>query len=376
MASAETTTHRRKLKFTKTSVAALPVPVGRPAIYWDTDDSAPGFGLRISPRGRRVFFLQARTKAGRGVKITCGVADRVTPDQARAKAKKCLAQIELEGDPAAELRAKRQAERERKAAKEAEDRAPTVDDLWQDFERHHVEHLRPKSARAYSSWYRLHIAPALGSTKLGALTRGRIEALLRAVAERAGGSTSNRVAAVLSAMLSWGENATDATGERRLFPEAVNCARRIKRHAEPGRERDLTEAELPRLVAYLAASPATEARLLELCLATGCRKGEALRMRWRDVEGSWWTIPAKHSKSRKRQRKPLSGAAIAVLAKLDRRADPFIEVTESRLSHWWLKARTQIGLEDLHIHDLRHAAAWRSTLACRWTRSAPCSAMA
>ena len=97
--------------------------------------------------------------------------------------------------------------------------------------------------------------------------------------------------------------------------------------------------------------------MLELALATGARKGELLRMRWRDVEGSWWMIPAEHSKSRKRQRKPLSAAAFAVLAKLDRRADPFIELTESRLSHWWITARAEIGLEDLHIHDLRHAAA-------------------
>ena len=251
MASAEPTTPPRKLKLTKTSVAALPVPVGKPATYWDTEPDCRGFGLRISPRGRRVYFLQARTKAGRGVKVTCGVADRVTPDQARAKAKKCLAQIELEGDPAAELRAKRQAERERKAKVEAEDRAATVDDLWREFERQHVEHLRPKSSRAYSSWYRLHLQPALGSTKLGALSRSRIEALLRAVAERAGRSTANRVAAVLSAALSWGERASDANGERRLFPDAANHARGIKRHAEPGRERDLSEAELARLVGYL-----------------------------------------------------------------------------------------------------------------------------
>ena len=305
--------------------------------------------MRISPAGRKTYFLQARTRSGRGVKITLGTADRITADQAREAAKKHLAALSLGRDSAAELQAERQAERERR-------KAATVAELWQDFKRHHVAGLRAKSASAYGTWYKLHIAPALGATKLGALTRGKVEAELRAVAERAGQSTSNRVLAVLSAMLSYGEGAVTGDGGRK-FPEAVNVCRGIKRHAEPGRERELSDAELARLISYLEAPPALEARLLELALATGARRGELLSMRWEDVNGAWWTIPAERSKSRKRQRKPLSAAALAVLGRLDRRADPFAGVTETRLSRWWIKARAELKLGDVHVHDLRHCAA-------------------
>ena len=193
--------------------------------------------------------------------------------------------------------------------------------------------------------------------KLGDLRRGKVETALRAVAERAGRSTANRVLAVLSAMLSFGEGATTTTGARR-YPDAANVCRGIKRHSEPGRERDLTEAELARLIAYLGGSPAIEARLLELALATGARRGELLGLRWSEIAGSWWTIPAERSKGRRRQRKPLSAAALAVLAKLDPRGEgPFVGLTASRLSHWWLHARAELKLDDVHIHDLRHAAA-------------------
>ena len=158
-------------------------------------------------------------------------------------------------------------------------------------------------------------------------------------------------------MLSYGEAALDGKGARKI-PDAVNVARGIRSYAEPGRERELTDAELRRLIAYLEASPALEARLLDLALATGARKGELLSMRWADVIGAWWTIPAERSKSRRKMRKPLSAAGLAVLAKLDHRGKgPFDGTTESRLSIWWLRARAELGLEDVHIHDLRHAAA-------------------
>jgi integrase len=32
-------------------------------------------------------------------------------------------------------------------------------------------------------------------------------------------------------------------------------------------------------------------------------------------------------------------------------------LTESRLSHWWQRVRAEIGLKDVRVHDLRHAAA-------------------
>jgi uncharacterized protein YfaP (DUF2135 family) len=113
---------QRKIRFTRATVKALPVPSDRMVVFWDRD--LTGLGLRVSPAGRRVYFLQARTKAGRAIKLTIGRADQITAEQAREAARKHIAALALGRDPAAELRASRQAERERRAA-------ATVPELWE-----------------------------------------------------------------------------------------------------------------------------------------------------------------------------------------------------------------------------------------------------
>ena len=348
----------RKIRLNKTTVAALPIPADKPAIYWDSETA--GFAVRISPRGRRVFFLQARTTAGRQVKLGCGVVGRATIEQARQRAQRYLAELVLDRDPVAEKRAKRQAALAAvEAAAEAERAAITVAQLWEAFERDHVATLRRASQTAYGTWYKCHIGPGLGTIRLADLHRGRIEALLRAIAERSGRPTANRVLAVIGSMLSWGEAALTETGERR-YPAAANACRGIKPYPEPGRERDLDDAELRRLISYLAASGQEDARLLELLLATGARKGEALVMRWSDVRGSWWIVPAAVSKSKKAVRRPLNASALAVLAKVRPGRDQteiFAAVSADTLRAFWDRIRADLSLADLRIHDLRHACA-------------------
>ena len=330
--------NRRRL--TKSSVAALPVPKEKNAIYWDAD--LGGFGLRISPHGTKTYFLQARTKNGRGIKVTLGRASRITAEQARDAARRHLAALDLGRDPAAELKAAREAERERR-------QAPDLSALWRDFEAKHLPLLREKSRAAYASWWRVHIEPRLGKAKLADVSRAKVEQLHREVAVGSGGPTANRCLAVLSALMSHAE---------KIGLVVANPCRGFKRAKEHARERDLSDAELRRLIAFLAASSAPEARLVELLLATGARKGEALAARWSDIRDGWWIVPAHVSKSKRILRKPLNSPALAVLNKVDQRAEQlFPEVTPSRLAKWWLAARAEIGLGDVHLHDLRHAAA-------------------
>jgi integrase len=330
-----------KVRLTKSAAAALPIPKDRNAIHWDRD--LAGFGLRVSPVGTRTYFCQCRTRNGRGIKVTLGRANRITAEQARQKARELLAAVDLGRDPAAEIKEARQAEKERKLA-------PTMAALWADFESKHLPALRAKSQASYAAWWRLHIEPRLGRLKIAEVTRARVEQLHREVVVGSGGPSANRVLATLSATLSHAEA---------LGLIAANPCRGVKRAPEHARERDLDDAELARLVAYLAAAAAPEARVIELLLATGARRGEVLSMRWQDLNGgNWWTIQASVSKTKKAQRKPLNGAALATLSLVEKgTAEVFPNVTESRLSKWWLRARAELGLDGVHLHDLRHVAA-------------------
>ncbi len=92
-----------RIKLTKSAIDALATPASD-VVYWDA--GLPGFGLKVTPKGRKVFIVLYRT-GGAGSKLrkyTIGPYGRVTLHQARVAAQKVFA-AKLEGrDPAAEKR--------------------------------------------------------------------------------------------------------------------------------------------------------------------------------------------------------------------------------------------------------------------------------
>ena len=110
-----------RIKLTKSAIDALPTP-SSDVVYWDA--AYPGFGVKVTPKGRKVFIVLYRTGgAGSNLrKYTIGPYGRVTLHQARVAAQKVFA-AKLEGrDPAAEKR-----EAKRRVV------ADRVDDLLEDF---------------------------------------------------------------------------------------------------------------------------------------------------------------------------------------------------------------------------------------------------
>src|SRR6201987_3331591 len=92
-----------RAKLTKSAIDAFPIPQSD-TLYWDT--ALPGFGVKVTPKGRKVFVVLYRA-GGAGSKVrkyTIGPYGRVTLHQARVAAQKVFA-AKLEGrDPAAEKR--------------------------------------------------------------------------------------------------------------------------------------------------------------------------------------------------------------------------------------------------------------------------------
>ena len=92
-----------RIRLTKSSIDGLPIPASD-LVYWDA--GFPGFGVKVTPKGRKVFLVLYRT-GGAGSKLrkyTIGPYGRVTLHQARVAAQRVFA-AKLEGrDPAAEKR--------------------------------------------------------------------------------------------------------------------------------------------------------------------------------------------------------------------------------------------------------------------------------
>ena len=92
-----------RLKLTKSVIDSLSTSKVD-VVYWDV--GLPGFGVKVTPKGRKVFIVLYRTggTGSRLRKFTIGPYGRVTLHQARVAAQKVFA-AKLEGrDPAGEKR--------------------------------------------------------------------------------------------------------------------------------------------------------------------------------------------------------------------------------------------------------------------------------
>src|SRR2546421_12066940 len=96
----------RRIKLTKSAIDALPTTKSD-VVYWDA--ASPGFGMKVTPKGRKVFIVLYRT-GGAGAKLrkyAIGPYGQVTLHQARTAAQKVFAARVDGRDPAAEKREKK-----------------------------------------------------------------------------------------------------------------------------------------------------------------------------------------------------------------------------------------------------------------------------
>src|SRR4051812_49144324 len=88
-----------KKRITK-RVADSVSPAAKDIFIWDCD--VPGFGLKITPSGRRSYVLQYRLGGRKGVtkRLSLGQHGVVTAEEARSEAKKLLGIVAHREDPA------------------------------------------------------------------------------------------------------------------------------------------------------------------------------------------------------------------------------------------------------------------------------------
>jgi integrase len=343
-------------KLTKRLAEATTVPAAGESWVWDTE--VRGLGLKLTPGGRRVFFVKYRVPGVRATKkLQLGPFGPLTVDQARLEAKRVLGDVATGVDPA----------RERARGKAAPLLAEALDQYLAD----HKGRWKPRTSAEYTRQANDIIKPALGTLRVQDVTRESIAAVVRRLQPTP--ILANRVLALLSAFFTW----TIKSGIR---PDELNPCRYHPRHVERGRKRFLTGEELMRLGEALRQAELGEwtdeadeklptaawqsLAAIRLLLFTGCRRNEILDLRWSEVDFARGLLLLRDTKTEESVR-PLSAPARAILEGLTRGnpADRVLAGTRGRrhdLIPAWYAVRRVAKIPDVRLHDLRHTVASRS----------------
>jgi integrase len=332
-------------RLTEELVDALPVD-GRDRIAFE----GGGFGVRVTPVGRKIFIAQARMGL-RVRRISVGTFPEMKVRDARADALAAVAAMKDGQDPMA-ARAVRA-----KAIKAGETTVSAFAERW--LAEYVRPKLKPRTVDDYERLVKQRIGPALGHLIVGSVTKEDVLKLhvdMKATPRRA-----NYTVATFRALMSYAEDCG-------LRPPMSNPARRVKMYRERSRERFLSEDEIGKAAEGITAAQRAEkigphaAAALRLALFTGARSGELTAAQWGHVDWDRKLIRLPDSKTNEPRTIHLSDAALEVLKTLPRVGKFIIagaikDAPYKNLSRAWIVARGFVGLPDVRLHDLRHSYA-------------------
>ncbi len=334
-----------RAKITKRSIEAIR-PGSRDQFLWDSQ--LPGFGCKITPRGRRVYIAQTRVN-GKIRRVSIGQHGPLTPTEARKQAEAALRGMRAGQNPTAEKRAKRE--------------ALTVAELWKRFLAEHGQvHKKERSWKEDRRIYKHDIEKQLGGQRVDEVSRTDIGKLLQKMKDTP--VAANRTLALLKTMFNLAER------EWGLRPLGTNPCQAIKRFKETPRRRYLSPDELGRLgdaltkVERTGTDEAQAVAAIQLLILTGARKNEILSLRWEHVDLERGYLRLADSKTGAKDI-PLNSPAAEILEKLAQHCNgsPWvIQGPQPGNRRWtiqreWNAIRAQAKFQDVHIHDLRHSFA-------------------
>ena len=139
-----------------------------------------------------------------------------------------------------------------------------------------------------------------------------------------------------------------------------NPATGIKKLNELSRLKTLSDEDINKLIA--GATNKLTRDLITFLIYTGCRKGEALNLKWDDVDLQNDVIAIKATKTKYDRYIPISKPLKELLSRVEKVQDVLYVFNKNgaRLTDFKRSFHTackNAGLKDLHIHDLRHVFA-------------------
>nr|WP_255568132.1 site-specific integrase [Brevundimonas sp. PAMC22021] len=340
-------------RLTKRVVEAL-APRDERYVVWDSD--LKGFGVRISPQGRRTYLARFRTHGGSDRLMALAPHGVITAEEARERARLAIAEAAQGGDPQADKMERRG--------------EMTMGELCELYMAEGTAMKKASTLKIDRIRIDRHIKPRVGRMKLSDVSRADIQRLMidvgngriRAEATphtRGGKHAAARTVGLLGGIFSFAI-------ERKLMTE--NPVRGLKRYKDNRRDRFLSPAEMARLGDVLIelekdGGDPRHINIIRLLLLTGARKNEIAHLKWSEVDLERGLLRLQDSKTGAKTIR-LGAPAIRLMTGL--RANGSVYVFPDRrhpkrpvanLDWAWVNIRKRAEMEDLRIHDLRHSFA-------------------
>jgi integrase len=364
-----------KGRITKRSVDALRPFKTADNFLWD--EELRGFGIRTKPSGAKSFLISyyAPERHRKRERLTLGQYPNMTVDEARKEARRQLGRVAHGDNPAAERQETRRALRD-----------DTVANLLDEYLEYGRAHFKARTMELYEGIARLYVLPAFGKLLITEVGVREVDQLHRKLKRKP--VMANRVVRFVKSFYYWLEKRDLYTGR--------NPASRVELFKEKPAERYLSDEELSKIgealriaetaglrpapyhrmkpsnkrkrnAGMLTSEPRradpTAVAALRFLLQTGWREGEALGLRWSEVDMTTGLVTLPDTKTGKSQR-ILGAPTLEVLRRVPRIVgSPYVfpgkdpsKPLES-VHRLWTAVRHAAGLDDVRLHDLRHTVA-------------------
>jgi hypothetical protein len=232
--------------------------------WWDK--KVPGFGIRVSPKGKKTWFVMYRF-AGLRRRLRCGRYPAVSLEKARQKAKQALLDVSDGKDPAQEK--KDQEAYIKKKRLEAKTFAQLAKLYIDEYAK-----LNKRSWKEDQRMIEKLLNPEFGTLNITEITRSHVRSFLKEMAAKTR-VQANRTHACLRKIFNWSirEEIVDIEG---------NPASGISSPGgrEKPKERALKDDEIKSVWKKLDEDSTPPSRALQLILLTGQRPGEVIGLQW------------------------------------------------------------------------------------------------
>lgn len=288
---------------TDREVASLKAEEGQRLVIAVSSGAGGGLCIEVRSCGRSKTWLYRYRHNNKARKFTLGTYPAMSLATARAEHGKAVSMVKAGEDPAIAAR----------ASKVKRSAMPTFNAFFEEWLawKQITKPARASTVEAYRHAHGLYLSKAIGGLTLKDVTRAVLFAHLSKVRGRSI-QAARKGLTICAQMLDHAVNLEliDLNPARTIKPSTIGA------DASAPRQRWLSREEIAIFWQGLTDGgfhPA-QANCLRLILLTGTRRGEATAMKWDQIVGNKWIIPASNSKNGKEHTVTLHPMALDIIA--------------------------------------------------------------